>query len=61
MEKIDNLKVGTKYLFITKDNKEYKGVLIDKDIKYVYLKNVKYGGRFATAFTLPIDLLARVS
>lgn len=61
MEKIDSLKIGMKYLFITKDNKEYKGILMDKDSKYVYLNNVKYGGRFATSFTLPIELLARIS
>ena len=61
MHKVDNLKVGKEYLFITKDNDELRGVFLDKDDTYVFLKNVKHGMKFTSLFCLPIERLARAS
>ena len=61
MHKVDNLKVGQEYLFVTKENDEFRGVFLDKDEKYVFLKNVKHGAKFTSLFCLPIDMLARAS
>lgn len=61
MHKVDNLKVGQEYLFVTKDNDEFRGVFLDKDEIYMFLKNVKYGTKFTSLFCLPIERLVRVS
>ena len=56
-----NLQIGKKYVFITSENKEYKGTFLDKDDMYIYIKNVKYGKIFASLYTLPLELIARTS
>mgnify|MGYP003565437602 CR=1 FL=1 len=61
MAKLESLKISKKYLFITTENKEYQGVFLDRYEKYVTLKNVKYGAKFASLYTLPISLIARIS
>ena len=61
MKKVDNVKTGKVYLFIKKDNNEFKGTFLDKDNNYIFIKNVKHGAKFTSLFCLPIDELARVS
>ena len=61
MKKIDNLKTGNGYLFIKKDNTEFRGTFLDKDNKYIFIKNVKHGAKFTSLVCLPIHMLARVS
>jgi len=61
MNKIAQLQTGKKYTFITTENKEYKATYLDKDDIYIYLKNVKYGAKFASLYTIPISLIERVS
>lgn len=61
MDKIDTLQIGKKYVFITTENKEYKAVYLNKDDKYIYLKNVKYGSKFASLYTFPINSIVRIS
>jgi len=61
MRKIDNLQVGNEYLFVTKGNDEFRGVFLDKDSVYVFLKNVKHGSKFTSLYCLPIADLARAS
>lgn len=61
MDKIDTLQIGKKYVFITTENKEYKGIYLNKDDMYIYIKNVKYGSKFASLYTFPINLIVRVS
>jgi len=59
--KTDSLQISKKYVFITIDNKEYKGNFIDKDNNYIYLKNVKFGSKFVSLHTLPLKLIVRIS
>jgi len=61
MKKVDNLKTGKGYLFIKKDNNEFRGTFLDKDSKYIFIKNVKHGAKFTSLVCLPICELARVS
>ena len=61
MEKIDSLNLGQKYLFVTDENIEYRGIFIDKDKKYAYIKNVRHGGRFTSLFCMPISMIVRAS
>ncbi|MCK9442386.1 MAG: hypothetical protein M0Q13_13330 [Methanothrix sp.] len=61
MNKIMQLQVGKKYIFITTENKEYKATYLDRDELYLYLKNVKYGAKFSSLYTLPINLIVRIS
>ena len=61
MNSISSLQIGKIYVFITTENKEYKGKYLDKDNIYIYLKNVKYGGKFSSLYTLPIELIIRIS
>jgi hypothetical protein len=56
-----NLQVGKKYVFITSENKEYKGIFLDKDDTYIYIKNVRYGKKFASLYTLPLESIIRTS
>jgi hypothetical protein len=58
---VDSLQISKKYVFITKENKEYKGNFIDKDNNYIYIKNVKFGSKFVSLYTLPLKLIVRIS
>ena len=61
MEKIDSLSLGKKYLFVTSENIEYRGIFIDKDERYAYIKNVRHVGRFTSLYCMPISMIVRAS
>ena len=61
MTKIESLQTGKKYIVVTTENKEYKGIFLDKNDTYIFLKNVKFGRKFVSLYTIPLKLIVRIS
>ena len=58
---LESLQTGSKYIIITTENKEYKGVYLDKNDLYIFLKNVKMGAKFVSLYTIPLKNIIRIS